>query len=117
MPSSIQTFSTMTKEIVAQIHDYDSWGLYRIVEERKITEAERIELKHKARESVKTPVDWSALPKESKHIVYYAELLDNDDEVWYVGIYLKGESYDDEMFYKVFNREDIGYVGAIHKRD
>jgi len=105
----------MEKEITIQIHDYDRFGRYLIVEERKATKAEVLDLKKKARESVK--VEWDKLPKEVRHIVYYGELLDKDGEVWFAGIYMHGEAYGDKDFYRIFTRPDVGYVGAIHKRD
>lgn len=105
----------MEKEITIQIHDYDPLFGYRIVEDRKATKAEVLDLKKKARESVK--VEWDKLPKEVRHIVYYGELLDKDGEVWFAGIYMHGEAYGDKDFYRIFTRPDVGYVGAIHKRD
>ena len=64
----------MKKEITIQIHDYDRLGLYHIVEDRKTTWAEVLDLKRKARESVR--IDWDKLPAGARHIVYYGELLD-----------------------------------------
>ena len=105
----------MEKEITIQIHDYDPLLGYRIVEDRKATKSEVLDLKKKARESVK--VEWDKLPEEARHIVYYAELLDNMDEVCFVAIYMHGEAYGDNDFYRIFTRPGVGYVGAIHKRD
>ena len=105
----------MEKEITIQIHDYDPFFWYRIVEDRKATKAEVLDLKKKARESVK--VEWDKLPKEARHIVYYGELLDKDGEVYFAGIYMHGEAYGDSEFDRPFTRPEVGYVGAIHKRD
>ena len=104
----------MSKEIKIQIHDYDSCGCYRITESRMATIEEVRKLKEKARQSVK--LDWDKLPPEFTHIVYYGELLDENQEVWFAGIYLHGEAYTDEGFCGIFNAEDIGYVGAYHRR-
>jgi len=106
----------MERKIKVQIHDYDACGRYLITEEGEITNEERVALKHKARESVITPVDWSSLHEDLRHIVYYAELLDKDGEIWYVAIFMHGEAYPDDEFYRVFTQKDIGYVGAFHKR-
>ena len=104
----------MEKEICIQIHDYDSWGRYLITEDRKATLQEAHELKEKARKSVK--VDWNALPQEATHIVYFAEMLDKDGDVWFAGIFMHGEAYDEAEFERIFQQPEIGYVGAIHKR-
>lgn len=96
-----------------QIHDYDNAGRYRIVEDRQATQKELNELKNKARLSVK-PL-WDYLPKESEHIVYYAEMLNNVGNVWFAAIYMHGEAYTDDDFYETFCTPQIGYVGAIHK--
>ena len=103
----------MEKEITVQIHDYDGLGNYHIVDEKKLTKDETILLRSTARSSVK--VDWSKLPKEATHIVYYAELINKDGEVWFAAAYMHGEAYDDKEFERIFNQEEIGYVGAIHK--
>ena len=104
----------MKKQINIQVHDYDNWGRYHIIEDRKATREEVVELKRKARASVK--VDWDKLPKEATHIVYYAELLDRKGEVWYASIYMHGEAFDEAEFDRIFHQQYIGYVGAIHKR-
>lgn len=101
-------------DVQVQIHDYDGWGRYVIVEEKRMTRDELFELKEKARQSVK--LDWKNLPSEMRHVVYYAELLDKDGLVWFAGVYMHGEVYDDKDFERIFNAEDIGYVGAFHKR-
>lgn len=104
----------MKKQISIQVHDYDRIGRYHIIDERKATREDVVELKRKARASVK--VDWDSLDPRLTHIVYYAELVDKRDKVWYAAIYMHGEAYDDDTFYRIFHRPDIGYVGAIHKR-
>ena len=103
------------KEISIQVHDYDNVGRYLIVEDRKTTRKEVAELKARARASVHA--DWDKLPEQARHIVYYAELLDKDGDVWYASIYMHGEAFDETEFGRVFNRPDIGYVGAVHKKD
>ena len=102
------------KEIRIQVHDYSPWGPYSIVEDRTATPEEVHELKERALKSI--TVDWGRLPKEATHIVYYAELLDRKGEVWFAGIYMKGEAYADAEFERIFQRPEVGYVGAIHKR-
>jgi hypothetical protein len=104
----------MEKEISIQIHDYDLAGRYVIIEDRKATLDEAHELKEKARKSVNA--EWQKLPPEAAHIVYYAEMLDKDGEVWFAGIYMCGEAYNEAGFDRIFHRPNIGYVGAIHKR-
>lgn len=104
----------MEKQISIQVFDYDRIGRYLIVDEREVTPGEVRELEKKARESVL--VDWDNLDPKLTHIVYYAELVDKKDKVWYAAIYMHGEAYDDDTFYRTFWRPDIGYVGAIHKR-
>ena len=104
----------MEKGIKIQVHDYDLCGNYRIVEERTATKREVIELKKKARDSVK--LDWTAIPKDFTHVVYYGELLDENGNVWYAGIYMRGECFQDGDFHRIFNSEDVGYVGAYHRR-
>ena len=104
----------MEREISIQIHDYDRAGRYVITEDRKATLDEVHELKETARKSVKA--DWWRLPREATHIVYYAEMLDKDGEVWFAGIYMHGEAYDESEFDRIFHQPNIGYVGAIHKR-
>ena len=103
------------KEISIQIHDYDRWGNYHIVEDRNASKDEVYELKKKARESVH--LEWDKLPDEARHILYYAELLDKKGRVWYAAIYMHGEAYPDGEFFRIVDRPDIGYVGAIHKKD
>lgn len=102
-------------EISIQIHDYDSAGRYRIIEDRKANKWEIEMLKTKARLSVRT--DWDKLPHDARHIVYYAELLNKKGEVWYVSIYMHGEAYNETEFDRIFHQQYIGYVGAIHKKD
>lgn len=104
----------MEKEITIQVHDYDKYGNYHIVEDRKAPWSEVLELKEKARQSV--VLDWSKLPEPFTHIVYYGELLDESGEVWFAGIYMHGEAYDEAEFDRIFHQPNIGYVGAIHKR-
>lgn len=104
----------MNKQISIQVHDYDRIGRYLIIDDREATREEVLDLKKKARASVK--VDWDRLDPMLTHIVYYAELVDKKDKVWYAAIYMHGEAYNDKEFYRIFNRPDIGYVGAIHKR-
>lgn len=104
----------MEKEINIQVHDYDSNGFYRIVLDCNATVDEVREWHKKARESVK--VDWDKLPPEATHIVYYAELVDKQNCVWFVGIYMHGEAYDEKDFDRIFCKPEVGYVGAIHKR-
>lgn len=104
----------MKRRINIQIHDYDSCGRYLIVEDRKVTPEYVHELKEKARRSVN--VNWGKLPPEATHIVYYAELLDSQDEVCFAAIYMHGEAYDEAEFDRIFHQPNIGYVGAIHKR-
>lgn len=104
----------MEREIKIQIHDYDRIGRYLIVEDRTATRAEVVALKKKARESVR--VEWEKLPEEARHVVYYAELLDESDEVRFAAVYMHGEAYGDKDFYRIFTAPGVGYVGAIHKR-
>lgn len=101
--------------ITIQVHDYDNIGRYRIILDCNATLEEVREWKKKAHESVKA--DWGALPEVAAHIVYYAELVDKQNCVCFAGIYMHGEAYTDEDFERLFaTREDIGYVGAVHKR-
>ena len=102
-------------KITIQIHDYDRCGFYHIVEDRLATRQEVADLKKKARESVR--IEWDKLPQAARHIVYYAELLDKSDEPWLVAVYMHGEAYDDQEFYRIFTRPGVGLVGAIHKKD
>lgn len=104
----------MDNTISIQIHDYDKIGRYLIQEEREVSMEEAMELKKQARKSVK--VDWDILPSECTHIVYYAELLNDEGEVWYAAYFMHGQAYDEYEFDRTFYRKDIGYVGAIHKR-
>lgn len=101
-------------EISIQVHDYDNVGRYRITLDCNASVEEANEWKKKARESVK--VDWESLPKEATHIVYYAELVDQQNCVWFAGIFMHGEAYDDKEFDRIFCKPNVGYVGAIHKR-
>lgn len=105
----------MSKKITVQIHDYDRCGFYHIVEDRKASRQEVVDLKKRTRESVH--VDWEKLPRESRHVVYYAELLDKRQNVCFAAVYMHGEAYDDKEFDRIFYRPDIGFVGAIHKKD
>lgn len=105
----------MSKLINVQIHDYDLLGNYRIVEDRKATKDEVLQLKWRARASVRA--EWDKLPKEARHIVYYAELLDRGGNVWYASIYMHGQAYDESDFDRTFRSPVIGYVGAVHKKD
>ena len=100
--------------ITIQIHDYDRCGFYHIVDDRQATRQEVVELKKKARESVR--IEWDKLPQEARHIVYYAELLDKKEETCLVAIYMHGEAYSDNDFFRIFTRPDVGLVGAFHKR-
>lgn len=104
----------MEKEISIQIHDYDSCGRYVITEDRKGTLLEAQELKAAAHDSVK--VEWWKLPREVTHVVYYAEMMDANGEVWFVAIYMHGEAFNETDFERIFHQPNIGYVGAIHKR-
>lgn len=101
------------QKISIQIHDYVN-GIYRIVEDRKATWAEVRELKEKAISSVK--IDWDNLPPSATHVVFYGELIDKNGDVWFAGIYMHGEAYDDTEFDRIFTAKDVGYVGAFHKR-
>lgn len=100
-------------EIKVQIHDYDSYGFYRIVADIDTTMEECYALRKKAQESVK--VDWESLPKEASHIVYYAELVDDQNCAWLAAVYMHGEAFNDKEFDRIFTRPDVGYVGAYHK--
>jgi hypothetical protein len=104
----------MSKEIQIEIHDYDRVGRYLIMEDRKASLEEVEILKEKARKSVNLS-SWDVLPEEARHIVYYAEMLDKDENVWLAAIYMRGEAYDDAEFDRIFTRPEIGYVGAYHK--
>lgn len=104
----------MEQKISIQVHDYDSCGRYLIIEDRKATRKEVHGLKIKARQSVKP--EWDKLPAEATHIVYYAELCDKKDNVWYAAIYMHGEAFNEKDFDRIFRRSGVGYVGAIHKR-
>lgn len=103
----------MKKEISIQIHDYDSAGRYLIIEDRKASPEEVQALKEKARKSVR--LAWDQLPESARHIVYYGELLDKDGNVWFAGIYMHGEAYEDAEFDRLFTRPEVGYVGAYHR--
>ena len=104
----------MAKTISIQVHDYDSIGRYRIILDYNATIEEVRNWKEKARDSVK--VNWNALPKDAAHIVYYAELLDQQNEISFAGIYMYGQAYTEEDFDRLFRtRQDVGYVGAYHK--
>ena len=102
------------EKITIQIHDYDAHGFYHIVDEKEVTPEQLYALKKAARESVR--VEWDKLPEASRHIVYYAELLDQEGEPWLAAVYMHGEAYDDSSFYKLFPVPGVGYVGAFHKR-
>lgn len=104
----------MEKTITVQIHDYDISGRYRIVADFKATSKEVVALMSKALKSVN--LDWSKLPPNATHVVYYAELVDKNDHVWFSAIYIRGEAYDDKEFDRVFCQPNVGYVGAFHKR-
>ena len=101
------------RKIKIQIHDYDTAGRYLITEDREGTIMDAIELKRRARSSVKAA--WDKLPKEARHIVYYAELLDKSGEVYFAAIYMHGEAYTEDDFFRIFGAHGVGYVGAIHK--
>jgi len=105
----------MNEKITIQIHNYDNAGRYIIVEDRKATSREVSEMKKEARASVRA--EWDKLPTECRHILYYAELLDKNGNVWYAAIYMHGEAFTDGDFFGIVDRPDIGYVGAIHKKD
>jgi len=104
----------MGKTVCIQVHDYDRYGFYHIVDDRNATIEELAELKEKARKSVH--LDWNELPKEADHVVYYAEVLGNDGEPWFAAIYMHGEAYCEKEFDRIFHGKSIGYVGAFHKR-
>lgn len=105
----------MEKKIKIQVHDWDDLNIYRIVEEKNVSLEEVQELKERARKSV--IIDPTALPEEIRHIVYYAEMLDKDGEVWFAAAYMGGHGYSEGVFNETFCRSDVGYVGAFHKRD
>lgn len=106
----------MEKEITIQVHNYDHNGVYRIVLNCDATMEECRDWKKKALQSVK--VDWSKLPEDAAHIVYYAELVDKQNCAWLAGVYMHGQAYNEKDFKRLFQaRKDIGYVGAIHKRN
>lgn len=100
--------------ISLQVHNYDNIGRYRITLDCNATIEEIREWRKKAHESVK--VNWDALPKDATHIVYYAELVDKQNCVWFASVYMHGQAYNEKDFDRLFaTRRDIGYVGAIHK--
>ena len=102
-------------EISIQVHDYDTARRYLITEDRKASRTEVAELKKKAMASVHA--DWGSLPEDARHIVYYAELLDKNDEVWFAGIYMHGVAFNEAEFDRFFRQPGVGYVGAVHKKD
>lgn len=103
----------MEKKIKVQIHDYDALGRYRITDEREVTKEEMLNLRQKAKESIK--LDWDSLPETFNHVVYYAERLDKKGDISTAAIYMHGEALVESSFNGVFNQPDIGYVGAFHK--
>lgn len=105
----------MVDKISLQVHDYDNCGRYRIVLDCTATLEEVFEWKEKARRSVK--LEWDKLPESARHIVYYAEMVDKQNCVWFAAVYMHGEAFDDSEFERIFWAEDIGYVGAFHKKD
>lgn len=101
-------------KICIQVHDYDNTGRYRITQDGHATPEEIQKLKERARDSV--ILDWTQLPDDAAHVVYYAELIDKQNKVAFVGIYMRGEAFNERDFERIFHRSEIGYVGAFHKR-
>ncbi len=104
----------MENVITIQVHDYDRCGRYVITEDRNTNIDEAHELREKARESVK--IAWDALGPEYTHVVYYAELENSTQGVWFAGIFMHGQAYTDKDFEDIFWKPNVGYVGAFHKR-
>lgn len=104
----------MDKIITIQVHDYDKFGNYRIIENKNTTLAEAQELRKKAIASIGR-VDWDKLPKECMHVVYYAELDNSTQGVWFAGIFMHGKAYTDRDFEDIFCKPNVSYVGAFHR--
>ncbi len=113
--------------ITVQVHDWDSFGNYRIVRDEQITREELVELKKQARESARENLDWEVIDEQNReycernntqfcHLMYYAELVNKNDEVWFAAIYMHGEAHTEDSFEKIATRSDIGYVGAFHRQ-
>lgn len=105
----------MEKIISIQVHDYDNCGNYRIVDNRRATLSEAQGLRKKAIASIGR-VDWDKLPPECTHVVYYAELDNSTQGVWFAGIFMHGQAYTDRDFEDIFCKPNVSYVGAFHKR-
>lgn len=100
-------------KIRLQVHDYDNLGIYRIILDCYASTQEVTNWKNKARLSLW--IDWSKLPQQIRHVVFYAELLDKQNCVYLVGIYMHGQAYEEKDFERIFQRSDVGLVGAYHK--
>ena len=73
-------------------------------EYKSVSKKELESLKKQAIEDIKQ-VPWG----DASHLVYYAELLDNDNKIYFANIYLDGtyDPCDDEKLEKIYQRKRV----------
>lgn len=85
-----------------------------VVTHKSVTKKELYDLKKQAR-SYK-PVDWSTYPEDVKHIIFYAELRDYEDNPYYANIYINGANLAcTEKFFEEHYQRPRLYVVAKHR--
>lgn len=64
-------------------------------------------------------VDWSKYPDNIRHIVFYSDLRDPQDNVYFATIYLNGACHacTEEEFEELYASKARQYVLAAHKMD
>lgn len=79
-----------------------------------LTMREIVEERNKLREAAFGYLKEHADDPKCKHIVYYRDRRNADDEVWQVHFYYAMRAWDDEEFYRETENLD-GFVGAVHR--
>lgn len=71
-----------------------------------------------AKEQAANTIDWSKLPKEITHLVFYSELRDPKERIYFANIYLGGaaDACDDEKFKRLYTEKPRQYTIAVHRR-
>lgn len=64
----------------------------------------------------KQKVDWKEFPAEIKHVVFFSELNDQNDEPYYANIYLNGASQAcTEDYFEEYYQRSRQFTYAIHR--
>ena len=86
------------------------------VTKQYLTMREIVQERNNLREAAFRYLNQHADDPECKHIIYYRDRRNEEDEVWQVHFYYAMRPWNDDVFYKETENLD-GFVGAVHRHD